>query len=55
MNDPCICFAAEMMASRPTAASVRGVRMPKRPSSANCAILLISSRSARLPFTTRRW
>ena len=40
--------------SRPTAAIVRGVRMPYCSSAAYCATLLISRCSARLLLTTRR-
>jgi len=54
MNGPVMRRAAWMMCSRPTAAMVRGVRMPYAFSVSYCSILEISRRSARLSFTTRR-
>ena len=46
--------AAATISSRPTTATVRGVRMPCASRAAYWATLLISSCRARLPLSTRR-
>ena len=54
MNGVVIDDDAATISSRPTTATVRGVRMPCASRAAYCATLLISSCSARLPLSTRR-